>query len=221
MKSERKKLYEWYKTGKENVDINKDQQDFIKENYLDEDYIIGIHNTNIEYKPFFEKGILNNTSMGKPTLDLSNTVMYNDLILPLMQYANGDGKNRGKTAIILKIPKSVFEGKTGIFKELEDGQYCIPPEFIIGALQDGKTIRNGAYLQNCTNEKLLKCDNKVTFQNKRLNAEVYDRTNKPSLKERIKRLFSKFNKKQKLLPEAIQYKANENVSKGIRDVERI
>lgn len=116
MKSERKILYEWYKKGKESVDINDSQQRFIKENYLDEDYIIGIHNTDAEYKSFFEKGIFNNTSMGKPTLDLSNTVMYNDLILPLMQYANGDGKNRGKTAIILKIPKSVFEEKTGILK---------------------------------------------------------------------------------------------------------
>lgn len=142
MKSERKILYEWYKKGKEGVDINDSQQRFIKENYLDEDYIIGIHNTDAEYKPFFEKGIFNNTSMGKPTLDLSNTVMYNDLILPLMQYANGDGKNRGKTAIILKIPKSVFE-------ELEDGQYCIPPEFIIGALQE----KNKNYCQNQQNAK--------------------------------------------------------------------
>lgn len=87
--------------------------------------------------------------MGKPTLDLSNTVMYNDLILPLMQYANGDGKNRGKTAIILKIPKSVFEEKAGIFEELEDGQYCIPPEFIIGALQE----KNKNYCQNQQNTK--------------------------------------------------------------------
>lgn len=221
MKSERKILYEWYKKGKEGVAINDSQQRFIKENYLDEDYIIGIHNTDAEYKPFFEKGIFNNTSMGKPTLDLSNTVMYNDLILPLMQYANGDGKNRGKTAIILKIPKSVFEEKTGIFEELEDGQYCIPPEFIIGALQDGKIIRNEEYLQSHTNKQLLKCNNKITFQNKRLNAEVYEKVNKPSLKERIKKFFSKSNKKQKLLPEPTEYKTNTNISKGIRDLERI
>lgn len=58
MKSERKILYEWYKKGKEGVAINDSQQRFIKENYLDEDYIIGIHNTDAEYKPFFEKGIL-------------------------------------------------------------------------------------------------------------------------------------------------------------------
>ena len=38
MKSERKILYEWYKKGKESVDINDSQQRFIKENYLDEDY---------------------------------------------------------------------------------------------------------------------------------------------------------------------------------------
>lgn len=221
MKSERKILYEWYKKGKESVDINDSQQRFIKENYLDEDYIIGIHNTDAEYKSFFEKGIFNNTSMGKPTLDLSNTVMYNDLILPLMQYANGDGKNRGKTAIILKIPKSVFEEKTGIFEELEDGQYCIPPEFIIGALQDGKIIRNEEYLQSHTNKQLLKCNNKITFQNKRLNAEVYEKVNKSSLKERIKKFFSKSNKKQKLLPEPTEYKTNTNISKGIRDLERI
>lgn len=221
MKSERKKLYEWYKKSKESIAISKEQQNFIKENYLDEDYIIGIHNTYIGYELFFKNGIFNSTSMEKPTLDLSNTVMYSDLILPLMQYANGDGNNRGKTAIILKIPKSVFEGKTGIFKKLEDNQYCIPPEFIIGALQDGKIIRNEKYLQNHTNEQLLKCNNKTIFQNKRLNAEIYDRVNEPSLKEKIKSFLSKFNKKHKLLPEATECKTNKNVSPGIRDAERI
>lgn len=218
MKSERKILYEWYKKGKEGVAINDSQQRFIKENYLDEDYIIGIHNTDAEYKPFFEKGILT-THQWENQL-VYNTVMYNDLYY-LMQYANGEGKNRGKTAIILKIPKSVFEEKAGIFEELEDGQYCIPPEFIIGALQDGKIIRNEEYLQSHTNKQLLKCNNKITFQNKRLNAEVYERVNKPSLKERIKKFFSKSNKKQKLLPEPTEYKTNANISKGIRDSERI
>ena len=72
-----------------------------------------------------------------------------------------------------------------------------------------------------TNKQLLKCNNKITFQNKRLNAEVYEKVNKPLLKERIKKFFSKSNKKQKLLPEPTEYKTNTNISKGIRDLERI
>ena len=205
MKSEKKILIDWCKKSKNSVDINNEQQKFIKENYIDENYIIGIHNSERDYESFFEKGIYNNTSLVKPTLDLSNTVMYNDLLLPLMQYANGDGQKRGKTAIILKIPKDVFKGEAGIFAKLENGQYCIPPEFIVGALQDGKVIENDRYSQEHNNEQLLKCNNKIPFQKKRLNLEVYEAVfNKPSLNQIIKNFFGRNNKKQKLLPETKQ-----------------
>lgn len=220
MKSERKILLDWCNKSKNSVDINNEQQKFIKENYIDGDYIIGIHNSEYGYESFFEKGISNSTSFGKPTLDLSNTVMYNDLLLPLMQYANGDGHKRGKTAIILKIPKDVFKGEAGIFAKLEDGQYFIPSEFIVGALQDGKVIENDRYSQEHNNEQLLKCNNKIAFQNKKLNLEVYEKVfNNKSLKQIIKNFFGRNNKKQKLLPEA---KANDykKTSKGIREENR-
>ena len=104
-----KSLYKnLYKGMIKSVDATEEQLNFLLENYLDEDYIMGIHNTRSDHEVFFEVGLHNQTDMGKDSTDLTNTVMWSDNFASLMVYPNGDGNKRGNTAIILKIPKKVL-----------------------------------------------------------------------------------------------------------------
>lgn len=178
-----KGLKDLFKQLMPSVDMTEVQAEFLLENYLDEETILGIHNTiSSDYGSFFEKGLYNQNSMGKNSEDLSNTVMYTDLFPGLMAYPNGDGENRGKTAIILKIPKKVFTHEQGIFEYLPSGYCIIPTQFIIGAFQDGKVFKNEKYDREYESQNAVKCKDSVKFQDKKLNAKIFRKLYKPKTK---------------------------------------
>ena len=141
----KRKYTKIYKNMLDNVDINEEQVEYLINLYSDEDCIVGIHNSEfVEPESFFEDGLYNYNDLNMKKEDLSNTVYYNDLLPPLLMYPSG-GNTRGGTAILLKIPKDVFEKKQGIFEDLNDNMYGIPPQFIVGAFYEGKILENEKY----------------------------------------------------------------------------
>ena len=167
---------------------------------------MGIHNTSIsEYESFFEKGLYNQTSMGKDTDELSNTVMYSDNFMSLMAYPNGDGEKRGETAIILKIPKKVFTHQQGIFETLPDGRYGIPTQFILGAFQNGEVVTNERYDKQYESDIAIKCEDRINMQDKELHAQTFrkvyaSKRRKDKIINFIKRITGR-KQKQLSLPE--------------------
>ena len=158
---EKRQYIKIYKSLLESISATDEQIHFIEEQFADESSVVGIHNTYFEHKNFFDVGLRNYNSDYKNTNDLTNTVMYNTNLAVLLCYPNGDGIKREKTAIILKIPKEVFEHKQGIFQNLKDKTYGIPPEYIVGAFEDGKVIKNPSYNRDYNNKEAAVCKDSV------------------------------------------------------------
>ena len=159
----------------DSIDIKDEQIDYIIRMYADEDTIVGIHNTfKKDTDVYFKNGIMNTNDIGESVSSLSNTVMYTDMLPTLLAYANGDGEKREKTAIVLKIPKKVFEKEQGIFEKLDNGTIVIPPQYITGALQDGHVIENPQYNKDyIPPEDSIMCDKDdiVRYKNKAENIQ--------------------------------------------------
>ena len=169
-----RRLKKIYKDVLKNVNATEQQLEFLLQNYIDEDYIIGIHNTLVtDYNCFFINGLHNRTSLGSKVADLSNAVFYDDIFAGLLYYININGKNKNNTSIILKIPKKVFLKEQGIFEELRDGNYGIPPEYIIGAFQGGNVIKNNLYNANYISLNAINCVDNIVMQNKKINALIF------------------------------------------------
>lgn len=183
-KKELKDLKKSYKHTIKNMDATSKQAIFLLNQYQDEECIIGIHNTFQDHEYFFESGLHNYTSLNQPSTDLSNTVMYSDNLRSLMPYPNGDGKKRGNTAIILKIPKKVFSHEQGIFETLSDGYHGIPPEFIVAAFQHGEIIPNEKYDKNYYSENAIKCIDTIHLQDRALHSKAFQETYNAHYKEK-------------------------------------
>ena len=197
-----KSLKNLYKDMLYSVDMTQEQLNFLLENYLDEDTIIGIHNTSFDYNSFFRDGLYNQTSMGGNSVELANTIMYTDLLCGLAVYPNGDGNKRGNSAIILKIPKKVFTKEQGIFETLPNKRYGIPSQFIVGAFQGGKVFTNEKYDKEYKNEEAIKCIDEVIMQDKKMNVKIFHQVYTPKIKrikQNILNFFKNLKRKDKKL----------------------
>lgn len=189
------------------IDATDEQIKFLLKEYKDEKSVIAIHNTDLGYETFFNIGLKNSTYANQTyeserTRELSNTTMYTNSLAALLAYPNGDGKNRGNTAIILKIPKSVFEHKQGIFEVLEDGTYGIPPQFIKAAFSEGRVIENTiSYDKKYNSREAELCEDTIKMEDKKLQAKIFKKLyyRRNNWREKIRNVF---NNKTKSLPEA-------------------
>lgn len=194
-----------FKSMIDNKTISEQQENYLKNLYADEDSIIGIHKTGT-FESIFENGLHNYTSMDKASNDLSNTVMYSDLLPVLISYSSGaNNDERYPTSIILKIPKKVFNKEQGIFETLKDNTHGIPSEFIACAFENGKIIENPLYNKEYISDKAQLCEDSIAFQNKKELINLYDECKRGSLfnqiMNKIKNVLNKNN--TKLLSENI------------------
>ena len=186
---------------KNSISATQEQVKFLMDIYKDEDSIIGIHNTIADYKSIFEHGLYNYTSSDNKTADLSNTVMYSDCFSELVAYSNGNNELKEDTSILLKIPKEVFLHERGIFEKLQNDSYGIPPQYICAAFNKGRIIENPAYDKSYYSVDAEKCNDTITFLDKKINLKVfkqcyYDHKN---IFSKIKDFIKSFQKKPKLL----------------------
>ena len=205
-RKKKENLIQLYKELIPDIDATEEQIQFLLKEYRDNKSIIGIHNTFLNYPSFFDTGLQNYTFLNTKTKDLTNTIMYSDMLASLMVYPNGDGKRREGTAIILKIPKKVFTQEQGILETLKDGKYGIPPQFIRAAFYDGKVIENTAsYDENYESETADLCENTVKMNDKNFQIKVFKQVyyQKESLWQKWKRKVKLISKnKIKTLDEA-------------------
>ena len=205
-----------------------DQIEYLIKQFSDEDCVIGIHNTGISYENIFKVGLYNQTDGMENSEDLTNTVNYSNLLPVLAMYPNGDGKKRGKTAIILKIPNEVFTHEQGIFEQLQDGCYVIPTQFIVGAFMDGDIIENPNYQKGYENPDAIVCqdpDYCLYDSNKSIQVEVFRKEQKRyrnSLKSRITRFLEKIKsgKDLKKLPPTEEIEESKSGSEEYREALR-
>ena len=208
------------------VTATDEQIKFLIDMYLDEDCVVGIHNTNIPSTPILKNGLHNYNSRFEETRDLSNTVMYSGTLIALAMYPNGDGKRREDTAIILKIPNKVFSHEQGIFEMLPDGNFGIPSQFIVGAFSDGKIILNPAYQKDYNNPDAIKCEDEINVSDRKQQKKIFMREyNRNKIKTLLSRFKGRF--KRKALPpaeereETIEVKSEEiNGGKSLVDLYR-
>ena len=132
------------------IQLTKEQFSFLKELYLKDGYIIGLHNTHYpNVNSFFENGLYNNNYFGTKSESLTNTVMVSTLFGALIPY-----HHRNYITLILLLPEKIIKGEEGIFEDFEHGYWGIPPEYIVGAFTDGKIIQNTKnYNPNYHNKK--------------------------------------------------------------------
>ena len=193
-----------------NVTATDEQIRFLTEIYLDEECIVGIHNTRVPSDPILKNGLHNYNSRFEETRDLSNTVMYSNTLIALAMYPNGDGKQRDETAIILKIPKKVFSQEQGIFETLPDGNFGIPTQFIVGAFSDGKIILNPSYQKEYNNPEAIKCENNIDNSDRKTQKKIFMREyNRNKRKIFFRGFKDRFTKKAALPPGEIQKELTE------------
>lgn len=174
-KREKKELRKDYRKLIKDLNLTPDQVAFLLTQYVDEDFIIGIHNTMAGYDNIFKQGLRNQNSQYKNTDELANTINYNDKIWTLLAYANLQQSVGYRQSIILKIPKKVFSQEQGIFEELPDGFYGIPSQFIVGAFEDGQVIENEKYDREYSNPEAGKISQgeSVVYRNKQERADLF------------------------------------------------
>ena len=193
-----------------NVCATDEQLEYLIKQYSDTDCVLGIHNTETAYENIFDVGLRNQTDMFRNADDLANTVYYSKILCSLAMYPNGDGKKRGRTAIILKIPKKVFSHEQGIFETLPDGSYVIPTQFIVGAFTEGTVVANPNYEKSYNNPEALKCDDPDynNDEDKPIQIDVfkkeYKRYKSNSIVKRVINFIERLKgrKKQAMLPPA-------------------
>ncbi len=219
-----KKYEDFTKNYIEHVCATDEQLEYLIKQYSDMDCVLGIHNTEMGFENIFRIGLRNQTYMYRNADDIANTVHCSRLLSVLAMYPNGDGKERGRTAIILKIPKKVFSHEQGIFETLPDGSYGIPTQFIVGAFTDGKVIENPAYEKEYNNPDALICEDPDYENNDwdkpiqvKAFRKVYKKFKSISLRERIARFIERIKRgKQPKLPSA-DINRSSNESQEYRD----
>lgn len=119
--------------------------------YLQEGKIVGLHNTyNGNVESYFNTGLYNYDRTGQKNTDLTNTVMHSSFFAPLVSY------HRKDTTIVLLFDESIMKGERGVYENLRNGMFGVPPEYIVGALQDEEIITNPNYDSNYKNDSALK-----------------------------------------------------------------
>lgn len=214
-------LVDIYKRYIPEIDATDEQVKYLLKEYKDEKSVIAVHNTSLGYENVFDIGLRNSTYAnqtynGEKTQELSNTIMYTNSLAALLAYPNGDGKYRGETAIILKIPQSVFEHKQGIFEVLKDGTYGIPPQFIKAAFYDGKVIENTiSYDKKYNSREADLCEDTIKVEDKKLQVKIFKKLyyKRNNWIEKIRNLFKN---KTKYLPEPKQENIKEDFFSKIR-----
>lgn len=138
-----------------NIELTDEQFEFLKSMFLKKGFILGYHNTKLmDVNSFFENGLYNNVDYKyAKTCSLTNTVAYSQLFLTSLYY-----HHPRYTTIYLLIPEEVIAGKIGIFEELKDENFGIPPQYIVGAFQNGRIYINNRYDENYYNSKSLKIE---------------------------------------------------------------
>ncbi|MBR0350453.1 MAG: hypothetical protein IJH76_01290 [Clostridia bacterium] len=174
-KKQLKHMKREYKKLAKELSLTSEQVSFLLEQYMDSDYVIGIHNTSISYESFFEAGLHNQTSTGQDSHELSNTINYNDLIYALLLYVNSQQQTKNGQSLIVKIPKKVFENEQGIFEKLPDGIYGIPSQFIVGSIGNGDVIENEKYdpAYNNPNAEKSELSEHVQYWDKQEQADLF------------------------------------------------
>lgn len=155
---------------KDNVDntrLTEQQFEFLKNLYLTDGKIVGLHNTfNRNLSAYFDTGLYNYDSIGKENLSLSNTVMTSSLLSSLIPY---HVKN---TTLILAFDEELIKGEPGLYEGLKDGKFGIPTKYIVGAFQNGKVITNPNYDPNYKNKYAIEIDDaKSNFLDQRAKEE--------------------------------------------------
>jgi len=218
-KNDHKRYQKYIHKCMKSVDATESQLEFLINQYSDDRSVVGIHNTIWDYESFFSKGLRNQTSMYSNSCELANTVYYSESLISLAMYPNGDGKKRQETAIILKIPKSVFTHEQGIFEALPDGSYGIPSQFIVGAFVNGEVMENPNFQKEYNNPNAVKCndpDYVTKEKNQDFQIEIFKKEyqrKKSSIKNRLATIIDnlKSRKKQACLPPAeVNTEDNEN-----------
>ncbi|MDD6244999.1 MAG: hypothetical protein PUB03_05005 [bacterium] len=151
----------------DNVRLTEQQFEFLKNLYLTDGKIVGLHNTiNRNLQTYFDTGLYNYDRTGKEDLSLSNTVMTSSLLSSLIPY---HVKN---TTLILAFNEELIKGEPGLYEGLKDGKFGIPSKYIVGAFQNGKVITNPNYDPNYKNKYAIEIDDaKSNFLDQRAKEE--------------------------------------------------
>ncbi len=64
--------------------------------------------------------------------------------------------NGKDTTIILSFDEEILKGERGVFENLKNGMFGIPPEYIVGALKGKEIIINPKYESNYRNDSAIK-----------------------------------------------------------------
>lgn len=220
-----KKYRELTREFVEHVCATDEQLEYLIKQYSDTDCVLGIHNTEVDYDNIFKVGLQNQTDMGVNADDIANTVYYSKILCSLAMYPNGDGEKRGRTAIIVKIPKKVFTHEQGIFETLPDGSYFIPTQYIVGAFSEGTVVDNPNYQKGYNNPEAIKCDDPDYNNNdvdKPIQIEAfkkeYKRYKSGSIIKRVANFIERIKgrKKQTALPPA-KVDRNKNESQAYKE----
>lgn len=141
-------------------DLTEEQFEFLKDLYLQDKKIVGLHNTHYDdVNSFFKNGLTNNTGyLGEKSTSLTNTVYPSTQFFPLLTY-----HHPRYTTIILLLNEDIIEGKEGIFKDLDNEYYGIPKEYIVGAFQNGKIYKNPNFRENYKDQSALKTTDKGSY----------------------------------------------------------
>ena len=152
-----KKIYKTVVTdvNNGNIELTDEQFEFLKRLFLKKGFVLGYHNTIVtNINSFFENGLDNNTDYDfKKTCDLTNTVAYSEVFLSALYY-----HHPGDTTIFLLIPEDVITGQKGIFEDFEDNRFGIPPQYVVGAFQNGNIYINDHYDESYYNRNSLKLE---------------------------------------------------------------
>lgn len=153
-------LKEFIKDFVNQSDLTEEQFEFLKDLYLQDKKIIGLHNTHYDdVNSFFKKGLTNNTGyLGEKSTSLTNTVYPSTQFFPLLTY-----HHPRYTTIILLLNEDIIQGKEGIFKDLDNEYYGIPKEYIVGAFQNGKVYKNPNFRKNYKDSSALKTTDKGNY----------------------------------------------------------
>lgn len=141
-------------------DLTEEQFEFLKDLYLQDKKIVGLHNTHYDdVNSFFKKGLTNNTGyLAKKSTSLTNTVYPSTQFFPLLTY-----HHPRYTTIILLLNEDIIQGKEGLFKDLDNEYYGIPKEYIVGAFQNGKVYKNPNFRKNYKDSSALKTTDKGSY----------------------------------------------------------
>lgn len=141
----------------DNTNLTEEQYNFIKDLYLQDGKVLGLHNTyNKKVDLYFTNGLYNCDRLGNKNTSITNTVMISTLFTGLLCYFNPD------TTIILSFPEDILKAEKGVFEPLNNNIFGIPSSYIVGAFIGTKLIKNPNYNPSYENESAIKIDDPIS-----------------------------------------------------------